>query len=48
VVPLRIGLGLGAASLAGLSALHANEAMFVGFRPWAPAWRSRWRRSARW
>jgi MFS family permease len=33
VVPLRIGLALGAASLAGLAALHANQASFVVWLP---------------
>jgi MFS family permease len=33
VVPLRIGLALGAASLAGLAALHADQAVFALWLP---------------
>ena len=50
VLPLRIGLALGAVSLAGLAAFHAQPARCSppGCRSWARAWRSRWPRSARW
>src|SRR4051794_8961520 len=33
VLPLRIGLALGAVSLAGLAALHAEQAMFAAWLP---------------
>ena len=33
VVPLRIGLALGAVSLAGLAAFHANQLLFIAWMP---------------